>query len=367
MSELTINFLDLGQGEGIYILFPNYKTMLVDFGSNKNKDLTSDDALAFFKKNTDFNKPNKDLHYLVLTHGDGDHYNLVEKFRDTLKPTIKNVLHSGRSGDYKRLISKLSRSQREEDKADFKVLRPSGTYPFTLESSDYFGGVTVEVLAMNVPGTTKKTPAWRKNTGSIVLRLEYAGVGVLLTGDATWDTEEYILKTFTESDTLAELKSAVLKLGHHGSARTSISEKWIKAIKPEFVFISSDRKGALSDRTKTGYRLPQQLTIDIIEKNTKLHTDFRKHSYVSAYDPDDYVNYKDRHTGAAFVNPHPLETPAPDWADKRCWLQTSTDQCIYTTLVEMDKKFKDGTEADQGTQYMVQINDEAEIDVYSVY
>jgi len=380
LGELIIQFLDVGQGDGIFIKFPNRKTMLVDLGSNKNKDLVEESILKYFKEQTIFEEEGKVLDYLILTHADGDHYNLMLEFRDTLKPLIKNLLHSGKKGDYKtkerkiserkRVISELSLAQTREGKPSINVLRSSGTYPFTLETSDYFGGVSVEVLAMNVPGTTKKTKAWIKNTGSVVLKLEYAGVGVLLTGDATWDTEKYILNMMTEADRLEDLKSTILKVPHHGSARTSVSKAWIEAIKPEYVFISSDRQGASAEREKTGHRLPQQLAIDIIEKNTKLAADSLKHTYVASYDPDDYTNYKDPFTKAGFENPHTKEVPGedvPDWTAVRCWTQAETLSGIYTTLLVMDKKFKDGTVADQGTQYAVEINREGEIEVFSVF
>jgi hypothetical protein len=331
-------------------------------GSNKNKDLTLADIITYFKNHTKFSKPNEVLDYLVLTHGDSDHYNMISEFQKSLKFTITNLLFGGKESDYRRLISDLTKAQRKAGKP-ITVLKSAGIYPYNLAPADSFGGVSVKVMIMNVPGTHKKTPAWRKNTASVVLRLEYGGVGVLLSGDATTDTERYTVTMLTGSSDLGQLQSAILKVGHHGSARTSISEKWIKAIKPKYIFISSDRSGASGPRKKerTGHRLPQQLAIDIITANTVLE-DMVEHTYVSSYDPDDYKKHKDPDTRAGFANPH-----TGDWAKTRCWQEFKTSKAIFTTLVAMDRNYPDESEADQGAQFGLTISDKGEIDVASTY
>ena len=61
MPNLNIQFLDVGQGDGIFITFPNGKTMLVDLGSLKNKKLTSNDVFKYFKTHTKFRVENRSL------------------------------------------------------------------------------------------------------------------------------------------------------------------------------------------------------------------------------------------------------------------------------------------------------------------
>ncbi len=348
LPELNIQFLDVGQGDGIFITFPNGKTMLVDLGSTKNKKTTKTDVFEYFKQHTKFKKDSREtLDWLILTHGDRDHYNMVLDFIKEFKVTVANLLFGGESSDYKDAISGVNN------------VRPSGTLPFELNTKAYFGGVEVMVLAINVPATSNSADAWRKNSASIVLRLEYGGESVVLSGDATIDTEKYIVATLAAKGVLKKLKSTVLKVGHHGSVRTSIAPKWIEAIKPEFVFISSDRQGSLSESAKTGYRLPQQLAIDIIKGNTKLLKG-EEHTYVSSYDPDDYNSYRDPVSGdVSFTNPH----ESMEWGERRTWVQFKTKEAIFTTLAVMDLRSADHSVADQGAQYELKITAEGEVSV----
>jgi beta-lactamase superfamily II metal-dependent hydrolase len=357
LASLNIQFLDVGQGDGIFIKFPNDKTMLVDLGSTKNKKVTNPDVLKYFKTHTQFKKSGETLDWLILTHGDRDHYNMVEEFIRTFEIKVANMLYGGTGADYGRLIGNLTTSQMRAGHP-INVVMPSGTVPFELKSRDYFGGVYVQVLGIDTPAALTKTKAWRKNTSSVVLRLEYAGRSVLLTGDATTDTEKAILATLTRNDSLEDLKSNVLKVGHHGSARTSISPKWIEAIQPEYVFISSDRSGSLSEKAKaTGHRLPQQLAIDIIEANTERLAVAERHNYVSSYDPNDYTKFIKTKAGKDFKNPHTKE----EWGARKAWVQFTNTKAIFTTLASMDMSFADFSEADQGAQYGLDIKDDGKM------
>src|SRR2546423_5660087 len=261
---LTIDFLDVGQGDAIFIQYPNGLTMLVDMGSTRNKRLTGADARTFFKNHTKFGTPGQTLDYLILTHPDIDHYNLVNEFATTLEVKISNLLHSGEPSEYKGKIGTLRDWHKKTHGVDINVLKSAGKYPFGLgpgeNSTKEFGGVEVLVLAMDVPASSNEA-AYVKNTLSIVLQLKYMGHSVILSGDATKDTEEFILNVFQTVGALKLdlLRSSVLKVGHHGSERTSISPRWIQAVSPDFVFICSDRHGALAPAPPTtGHTLPQQ-------------------------------------------------------------------------------------------------------------
>src|SRR5207249_10297550 len=130
-------------------------------------------------------------------------------------------------------------------------------------------------------------------------QLVYNNVKVLLAGDATTETEEYILKSLVpfQSHLIAptlSLESNILKVGHHGSARTSSAPAWIAAVNPEFVFISADRSGSLDEDEKTGHRLPQEVTLDVIRANApRLYRNCTQHFYISSYDHGDYAGIMD--------------------------------------------------------------------------
>lgn len=68
------------------------------------------------------------------------------------------------------------------------------------------------------------------NDASIVLKLAYNNISFLLTGDADTGKESEIMSKYN-------VKSTILKAGHHGSD-TSSSEAFLKAVKPEVTILS---------------------------------------------------------------------------------------------------------------------------------
>lgn len=355
--ELKLSFLDVGQGDGIHILFPDGTTMQVDLGSTKNKALVGSEVDEFFTRHTRFATKGETLDYVVFTHGDIDHYNLFLAFMQKFRPKIGNLLFGGNESDYGKTISTIRQVQKVQGNTVNQIADPQA-YPTLLGN---FGGATVDIVCMNAPAS-KRASAWVKNTSSVCLQIAYAGHKVMLTGDATIDTEAAILAGFqTAGHTLAELESIIWKVQHHGSLRTSIRPSWVGAVKPQGVFISSDRSGSLGFGLKnTGHRLPQEAAIDVIRANTVLGHAAAAHSYVSSYDPDDYTGYTNPDDGASGL----ADKFAAAGNDKE-WLTASTTEGIYTTLLEMDKTFANGQVADLGVRYDLTISDSGAIDISS--
>jgi len=71
------------------------------------------------------------------------------------------------------------------------------------------------------------------NDRSIVLLLKYGQVSFLLTGDASIEIENKIIKNIKE-------EVSVLKAGHHGS-KTSSSINFLKSISPKITIISAGK------------------------------------------------------------------------------------------------------------------------------
>jgi beta-lactamase superfamily II metal-dependent hydrolase len=71
-----------------------------------------------------------------------------------------------------------------------------------------------------------------RNNASIVIKMTYGQVSFLFTGDAESQEEQIILAGG------ADLRSTVLKVGHHGS-RTSTNEPFLDAVSPQIAVISA--------------------------------------------------------------------------------------------------------------------------------
>ena len=460
-GKLTIQILDVGQGDGIYIEFPNGKNMLVDLGSlmpTKAWKVVRPDLWTYFATHTRFKNKGATLDYLVVTHADFDHYSLIPQFVAQFTPTIRYVLHAGVPADYKNeAFRKLLNGWTKADADRAKATATTTTGPSAMDTStstaptgpvmlkpppvpifplagtaemarvlglkamssgnqnDLCGGVGVLVLAINTKGISKKADSWQTNTASVVLQLRFGEENVILAGDATTDTEAAILNALGPK--VGILKSTVLKVAHHGSARTSSRPAWIKAVAPEYVVVSSDRNGTSSASGTSGFRLPQELCLDIIRQNTKLRPAV-SHPYVSAYDPNDYDGYvnpdvkgataglavdlskKTLRTGGGtatttattptpttpttttttttpqpsarpattlILPAFPAATTAPAPAPPRPprqWYQATTTEGIFTTLAVMDAKSPDDvSDADQGVQYQIKITAEGAVSI----
>jgi competence protein ComEC len=89
-------------------------------------------------------------------------------------------------------------------------------------------GVDIEVLhPLNGPDRAA-FPELGENDNSLVLRLTYGDVHVLLPGDAEHEGESLLLARG------ADLSADLLKAPHHGS-RTSSTRDFIEAVKPKYV------------------------------------------------------------------------------------------------------------------------------------
>ncbi len=342
-GDLVIQFFDVGQGDGIYIEFPDKQTnMLVDLGSVKGKTTTGPDILGYFAKNSNILRDQKKLDYLVITHGDQDHYNMVIELLETFKVSVKRWLYGGEQDDYN--LGFWTRLQGYLDnKTPFRPMQVPGTW--VAQSST--GGVDVRVLAMNCTGPQDTRNAHSKNSDSVVLQLDYSGVKVILAGDATRETEKWILEALKKQNALQNLKSSALKVAHHGSM-SSTSPEWIQAVDPEYVFVSADRHGTSDpdNNYMSGYKLPQEATLDIIRKNAKsLFKGCAEHTYVSHFRAKDYEDDIS------------IADLSKKFSEPEGWIMVSTKEAIFTSIVSIGGYSPLSTEAyDQGCQYELRIS-----------
>lgn len=238
---LTFGFMDSGQGDCTLVIYPDGSMAVVDCGAMKNKDV----AVKAIKGALERYLPqDKKVTNLVLTHADQDHYNMVDDlFGSNGVATVEQVYYGAELDLYK--------NQKEND-ATYKWLKKHKKASVPPNS---FGGakkdphlsrpdVDVYILSCNSTGKPDREDSHGSNSNSIALLFVYKEIKVFLMGDATYDTEAFIMKWCTQGnlDTLlTDSKETVLKMGHHGSDSSS-SEAWIKKIRPHKIFISSDTR-----------------------------------------------------------------------------------------------------------------------------
>ncbi len=107
-------------------------------------------------------------------------------------------------------------------------------------------------VRLNILFPDRNTDGWETNTASIVAKLVYGNNSFLLTGDSPIAIEKYLSMIDGHN-----LKSDVLKAGHHGS-RTSTSESYASLVSPEYAVISAGKNNK--------YGHPHKEVLDILEK-----------------------------------------------------------------------------------------------------
>lgn len=233
-GNLRIYALDVGQGDGLLVISPQGKTVLVDAGPTD----AGDEVVAALRRHGV-----KQVDLMIATHPHADHIGGMKKVFDTFR--VNRLLDSGQT--YGTVTyEKLLREVKENKVAYVKAVRGQ-----TIELDS---GVKFEVLN---PGqkllTESEVGEGRsvQNANSVVLRLSYGNFAMLFTGDAEFETEAQMMEGGLP------LSAQVLKIGHHGS-RHATSGKFLSAVKAQIAVISSSADNE--------YGHPSQMTLDRLKK-----------------------------------------------------------------------------------------------------
>ena len=218
-SGLTVTFLDVGQGDGIF-LQAGAKTMLVDCGSSQKKSLGEDTLVPFLKS-----RGVTAVDTVVVTHGDQDHVS-----------GIRYLLEVEESGiEIGRLVLADIENGMDEQAVELSGMAAKRGIPVEHvcagDSLTDAMGSDVDVLCLH---PTKGMDEDDKNENSVVLLISYGRFKLLLTGDAGEDGERMMI----EQGNLEPV--TILKAGHHGSS-TSTSEAFLQSVSPSYVVLSYGR------------------------------------------------------------------------------------------------------------------------------
>ena len=210
---LRVVFLDVGQGDAIYIEAPNGRQMLIDGGPDAKLLSSLSKVMPFADRSIDI---------IVATHPDQDHIGGFPILLDNYK--IGNIVENGAVSGSK--VSTTLEDKILKKKINKVIGRRGMKIVLDPQKNIYF-----DILFPD-----RDVSKMASNDGSIVGRLVYGNEVFMMTGDASTYTENLI--EWNEND--ATLKSNVLKLGHHGS-RTSNSQLWLEKVKPDMAIISVDK------------------------------------------------------------------------------------------------------------------------------
>jgi beta-lactamase superfamily II metal-dependent hydrolase len=190
---LRVVALDIGQGDAILVISPAGKTMLVD-GGNSARD--GEDVILPYLRDHGYGR----LDLLVLTHPDADHVGGLPTVLREIE--VSQVLATGQAHTTQIYAEFLEELQRARDERGTVVTQAVAGIDVSFDPD-----VRLEVLAPSAEAVAGDD----LNNASIVLRLTYGAISVLLTGDAEGREEEWLIGQGVA------LQAQVLKVSHHGS------------------------------------------------------------------------------------------------------------------------------------------------------
>jgi len=206
-GNMTVHFIDVGQGGSQLIISPAGKTILIDAGNNDKEQVVTD----YLKKENV-----KKVDILIGTHPDADHTGGMDavirnfeigkvympKVQSNTK-TFESVITEIAKKGLKVSTAKAGLKLEWEPNASVEMIAPIGTYQDA-------------------------------NEMSAVIHLTYGNNSFLFMGDAEGESESDLLKA------QVNLKSDVLLVGHHGS-KTSTSQEFLDKVKPSYAVIQSGK------------------------------------------------------------------------------------------------------------------------------
>jgi beta-lactamase superfamily II metal-dependent hydrolase len=225
-KSLTVDFLDVGQGDSILIRSPEGKTALIDAGP------TRDGAVRALQR-----KGIESLDLVIVSHHHSDHYGGMAQVVHDFKP--KYFVATGSAHTTKSYLKLLEAVRKE----GITAIEPTAK----LRKIE-LGTVTLTMFPQ--PPENHRD----ENDNSIGVRLQFGQFAVLLTGDSESDERRWWI---THNPDLIR-DCTILKLAHHGS-RNGTDQRWLDLVQPEIVVASLGRDN--------DYGHPHSETLSLLRRN----------------------------------------------------------------------------------------------------
>ncbi len=196
IEQLVVTFIDVGQGDAIFIIAPNGQTALIDGGA------AGSGALAYLQA-----QGIKDIDIMIATLPTDDHIGGLAEVLDAMP--VKKVITNPQTvttTSYRHFLDAIATAKAEYAEVVRGDTINLGSLVFSVLSP-------ADISADNL------------NTNSLVLRMSYGKTTFLFMGDADRNAEAGILAAGLP------VQADILKVGRHGSC-TSSSPAFLDAVQP---------------------------------------------------------------------------------------------------------------------------------------
>jgi len=249
---LIVKVIDVHQGNSALAMYPNGDSILFDAGGTRSGTVQT----TFQVEVDSMIKAGDFIDYLVLSHSDDDHTNLLNYSTRLIPEKLKAIHLSGTPADYntiegKRFFERIYPRGAPNNIADCNSGKSAAVtahifcYPgefsgknliqpgFPYDASQHLFSYLLTVNAKTPSGSTPTS----SNVNSLVSGLLYRNVRFLFMGDAEGVTTDFILAN--TPDALWDATDIYL-MSHHGSVtKRSNALPWLKSIHPTWYVASS--------------------------------------------------------------------------------------------------------------------------------
>lgn len=246
---LQVHFIDVGQGDGILIEFPDGQIMMIDAG---NYYSSSTNEVLDYLEEQDIDV----IDYFMLTHSDADHIGAVDEIVELYDvvnfylPETTVVNHT--TATYATALNAVAEEM--EDGVTYSYYSMEG---MVIEGEgwviDFY--MPIQDLYDSYPASAE-WDSHQKNSVSPIIVLTYADRKIMFTGDSNEDNEEIFVYLYEGAE---YLDVDVLKVAHHGSREGSTAE-FLEIALPEYSVISCS-----ADNT---YGHPHEEAVDRLDNGT---------------------------------------------------------------------------------------------------
>ena len=259
-GNLMLHMIDVGQADS-FLLIQDDCIALIDCGTRS----TGEDVVEYLK-----NMGITEIDYVIGTHPHDDHmggmYDVITNFE--IGTIIIPEIEEGEitTNWYMKLMKEIKDGNYTVDHPELKEIYNLG------------------YASMKIIGPISE-PKDNTNNYSIVLKVTFGEMDIIMTGDAEKDVEEEILASRENLD------AEILKVGHHGSD-TSNTKEWLDAITPQYALISTKVGNKYNHPIKSVMELLEERKIEVYrtDENGSVIATITSNNVTFNCEPGDYLS-----------------------------------------------------------------------------